>query len=104
MAEHVLAKCTQIPPGEGRSFVVGSTELAVFHTRSGGFFATQAICPHRAGPLADGLTDGATVVCPLHDRIFALSTGEGIGNDFSIATYPVRVLGDQIHVDIPSEA
>jgi nitrite reductase (NADH) small subunit len=104
MAEYLLGKCALVPPGEGRSFVVGSTDLAIFHTRAGGFFATQALCPHRAGPLADGLTDGATVVCPLHDRAFSLSTGVGIGNELSILTYPVRIDNDSLYVDIAGEA
>jgi nitrite reductase/ring-hydroxylating ferredoxin subunit len=41
--------------------------------------------------LADGLTDEATVVCPLHDRIYSFRTGEGIGNDCHIVVYPVHV-------------
>jgi nitrite reductase (NADH) small subunit len=104
MAEHRVGTCAQIPPGEGRSFIVGRTELAVFHTREGGYFATQALCPHRAGPLADGLTDSGTVVCPLHDRVFSLSTGSGIGNDLSIQTYPVRIDNEHIYVDLAGEA
>jgi nitrite reductase (NADH) small subunit len=104
MAEHMVGTSGQIPPGEGRSFIVGSTELAVFHTREGACFATQALCPHRAGPLADGLTDGGTVVCPLHDRMFSLTTGEGIGNDLSILTYPVRIDNERLYVDIAGEA
>ncbi len=104
MAEHMVGTCAQIPPGEGRSFIVGSSELAVFHTREGGVFATQALCPHRAGPLADGLTDAGTVVCPLHDRVFSLKDGRGIGNDLSIVTYPVRIDNACIYVDLAAEA
>jgi nitrite reductase (NADH) small subunit len=104
MAEHLVGTSAQIPPGEGRSFIVGRTELAVFHTREGGVFATQAMCPHRAGPLADGLTDAGTVICPLHDRVFSLETGTGQGNEFSIITYPVRVDGGNIYVDLAAEA
>jgi nitrite reductase (NADH) small subunit len=104
MAEHMVGTCAQIPPGEGRSFIVGRTELAVFHTREGGVFATQALCPHRAGPLADGLTDAGTVVCPLHDRVFSLLNGAGLGHAFSIATYPVRVDDGTIYVDLAAEA
>ena len=87
----VVGRLSQIPPGEGRNFVVGDRRVAVFHTRGGAVFATQAECPHRGGPLADGLTDEATVVCPLHDRIYALETGAGIGTECAIATFPARV-------------
>jgi len=100
MAEHLLGPLSQIPPGEGRNFLVGGVEVAVFHIRDGRVYATQAQCPHRGGPLADGLTDGASVVCPLHDRVFSLASGEGIGNDCRIVVYPSRVSGAGIYVDI----
>jgi nitrite reductase (NADH) small subunit len=86
-----IGDISQIPSGEGRVFDVKGLRLAVFHTRAGEVFATQAHCPHRGGPLADGLVDAATVVCPLHDRAYDLRTGAGLGNDCSIATYPVEV-------------
>jgi nitrite reductase (NADH) small subunit len=89
-----IGSLSQIPPGEGRNFQVGRTLVAVFRTRDGDVFATQAHCPHRGGPLADGLTDGATVVCPLHDRIYDFRTGAGIGNECSLTVYPVRVEAD----------
>jgi nitrite reductase (NADH) small subunit len=82
---------SQIPSGEGRVFDVNGMRLAVFHTRAGEIFATQAECPHRGGPLADGLVDAATVVCPLHDRAYDLRTGAGLGHECAIATYPVEV-------------
>ncbi len=87
--EHVIGRLSQIPQGEGRNFDVGGLRVAVFHTRSGRVFATQAACPHRGGPLADGLTDDDTVVCPLHDRVYAFATGEG--PDCRIEIYPVRL-------------
>lgn len=86
-----IGSLSQIPPGEGRTFLLGHERVAVFHTREGGVFATQAQCPHRGGPLADGLTDVTTVTCPLHDRIYDLRSGEGIGTECSIRTYPARV-------------
>ena len=94
--EHPLGKLSQIPPGEGRNFAVpgpaGEVLIAVFHARDGSVFATQASCPHRGGPLADGLMDDGSVVCPLHDRTYDLRTGAG--PDCSIAVYPVRTTPD----------
>jgi nitrite reductase/ring-hydroxylating ferredoxin subunit len=60
----------QIPVGEGRAFAVGDEQVAVFRPRGGGLHALQAVCPHRGGPLADGLIDAAQVVCPLHNHAF----------------------------------
>jgi nitrite reductase (NADH) small subunit len=94
MAEYSIGPVAQIPPGEGRNFLVAAQKIAVFHTREGAVFATQAACPHRGGPLADGLIDAVTVVCPLHDRAFAFATGQGIGNDCAIAVYPAHIAAD----------
>ena len=91
MADYAIGPLQQIPLGEGRNFMVGERMVAVFHTREGGVFATQAHCPHRGGPLADGLVDALSVVCPLHDRAFAFATGHGIGNECAITLYPARI-------------
>jgi nitrite reductase (NADH) small subunit len=97
--EHAVGHVSQIPPGEGRTFDLDGKLIAVFRTRGGGVFATQAYCPHRGGPLADGLTDEKSVVCPLHDRIYDMGTG--IGTDCNIETYPVRVSIDGIILLVP---
>jgi nitrite reductase (NADH) small subunit len=89
MAEYNIGPLSQIPPGEGRNFIIAAQKIAVFHTREGGVFATQAHCPHKNGPLADGLVDATSVVCPLHDRVFAFATGAG--SDCAITTYPATV-------------
>ncbi len=96
--EVAIGKLSQIPKGEGRNFAIpgpdGELHVAVFHTRGGGVFVTQANCPHRGGPLADGLTDEVSVVCPLHDRTFDFKTGAGIGTDCSIKVYPAHSSAD----------
>ena len=86
-----LGSVTQIPSGEGRDFPVNGLEIAVFHTRSGGVYAVQAECPHRSGPLADGLVGGTTVMCPFHSRKFDLTTGIGLQGDCHLQTYAVRL-------------
>ena len=94
--EVTLGPVRLIPQGEGRNFDVGGERVAVFHTRSGEVFATQATCPHKGGPLADGLVGGGTVICPLHAWKFDLGTGEGAGATPAgcrLKTYPVRVTG-----------
>jgi nitrite reductase (NADH) small subunit len=89
-----LGPAERIPPGEGRVFTVGELRVAVFRARDGRVYATQADCPHRQGPLADGLLGGGVVTCPLHARKWELSTGAPVGNDCPpLATYPVEVSG-----------
>jgi len=95
MAEHSIGPLAQIPPGEGRTFLVAERLVAVFHTRDGAVHAMQAVCPHLGGPLADGLIDTRGVVCPLHDRVFSFATGAGIGNDDSVTVFPARIAADR---------
>jgi nitrite reductase (NADH) small subunit len=70
-----LGPVDRIPLGEGRSYKVGGETVAVFRPRSGGVYAVQADCPHKGGPLVDGLVAGAEVVCPLHGFTFDLASG-----------------------------
>ncbi len=86
-AEYDIGPVTQIPLGEGRNFRVGGTTVAVFRTHAGEVYATQPDCPHRHGPLADGLIGGAMLVCPLHERVFDLRTGSEVGADCRLTTY-----------------
>ena len=94
--ELALGPLVQIPPGEGRTFALDGLVVAVFHSRSGEVFATQAACPHRGGPLADGIVGGNTVVCPLHARIYALADGAPVRGECVLQTYPVRVAGGEL--------
>jgi nitrite reductase (NADH) small subunit len=89
--EQSIGSVDQIPEGEGRVFDLGGQKIAVFRTRAGSVFAVQPNCPHRNGPLANGLLGTDTLVCPLHDRTFDLGTGRAIGHDDCLRTYPVRL-------------
>ena len=91
MVEVKLGALDAIPLGGARNIDVLGRKLAIFHTRSGGVFAVQAECPHRGGPLADGLVGGTTLICPLHAWKFDLTTGEALFGDCGIKTYPVRI-------------
>jgi len=92
--EVIIGPLNLIPLGEGRRFEVRGNSVAVFHTRAGRVFATQADCPHLGGPLEDGLVGGSTLICPLHERAFDLNTGTGIGQSCVLLTYPVRITED----------
>ena len=89
--EITLGALSAIPLGEGRAFAVGKRRIAVFHTREGQVLAVQADCPHRGGPLADGLVGGNTLVCPLHSWKFDLKSGKAESGDCSLETYAARL-------------
>ncbi|MCO8274264.1 Rieske 2Fe-2S domain-containing protein [Actinoplanes sp. TRM 88003] len=86
----------EIPPGEGRTFAVDGEMVAVFRLRDGSVRATQAVCPHKGGPLADGQIDLKQVVCPLHLNAWDLSTGCSLSGQPDVAVYPVRIDDNKI--------
>ena len=88
----VIGRVEDIPLGEGREYRLGEETIAVFRTRTGAVHAVQARCPHRDGPLADGLVGAGRVVCPLHGHAFELATGASARPDCAaLRTYPVTV-------------
>jgi nitrite reductase/ring-hydroxylating ferredoxin subunit len=87
----VLGRVDDIPLGEGRAYVVGDEQVAVFRLRSGGLRAVSAICPHAGGPLADGQIDERILVCPLHQHTFELATGCATSGQRDLRSYPVSV-------------
>ena len=89
---YAIGALENIPIGEGRVALTAHMPIAVFRARTGEVFATQALCPHRAGPLADGIIGGGELHCPLHGYKFDLATGAPIGNECeALRTYPVEV-------------
>jgi nitrite reductase (NADH) small subunit len=70
----------------------GGDNIAVFRTANGRVFALRDRCPHRGGPLSQGIVAGETVTCPLHGWNLGLDSGEARAPDVGcVATYPVRV-------------
>jgi nitrite reductase [NAD(P)H] small subunit len=97
-----LCVLDDLPLGLGRSFVVGDRPIAVFRNRSGRVFAVDGVCPHKGGPLADGMLAGEdTVVCPLHAFRFDAASGACDQSGVcSIATYPVEVRNGTVMVTV----
>jgi len=75
-----VGRCEDVPLLEGRSVDVAGRRIAIFNLGDG-FAAIDAECPHRRGPLADGLVAEGCVTCPLHDWRVDLRTGEVVGAD-----------------------
>ncbi|MCW5715956.1 MAG: nitrite reductase small subunit NirD [Bauldia sp.] len=69
-------------PREGARIVrLDTIDIAVFRTRDGGIFALENRCPHRGGPLSEGIVHGNAVTCPLHNWVIDLATGQATGAD-----------------------
>lgn len=97
-----VCKLADLPIGLGRGFVVGVHRIAIFRTRAGKVFAVANECPHRGGPLADGMLAGEQVVCPMHAYRYDAKSGDcDQSGTCGVATYPIEVRGDVVMVGIP---
>jgi nitrite reductase (NADH) small subunit len=95
-----LGSVSKVPVGHGVCFVVGEEEVAVFRQRDGRIFAVQNRCPHRHGPLADGMIGRGQVICPLHSHTFDLQTGQGPAHE-CLKTYEISIRDEQILLKLP---
>ena len=97
-----ITSIESIPLREGRAVQVGQHEIAIFNFGDR-IFALENHCPHRAGPLADGIVSGGTVVCPLHAWKIDLATGsvtKPSENSQCVRTFPARVENGVVLLDI----
>ena len=98
-----LTACENVPLREGRSVMLGDRQIAIFNLGDR-FFATDNRCPHRGGPLCDGIVAGEAVVCPLHAWKVRLDTGvverPSVENG-CVATYATRVDNGILMLELP---
>ena len=79
MTDVAIGRVDEIPPGEGRTYAVDGEQIAVYRLRDGSLRALGAVCPHRGGPLADGLDRRRRGGVPTARAGFDLATGAEIG-------------------------
>ncbi len=77
-------------------------QYAIYRSLGDQYYATDGLCTHESTPLADGLVMGYVIECPKHNGRFDYRTGEGKGAPICInlATYPVKVEGGVVYVDL----
>ncbi|MEO0426605.1 MAG: nitrite reductase small subunit NirD [Pseudomonadota bacterium] len=79
--------------------------LAVFRTGADEVFALADQCPHKGGPLSEGIVHGRSVTCPLHNWVISFETGEAQGaDDGRVPTFPIRVEANRILLDTAAVA
>ncbi|MCA1491392.1 nitrite reductase small subunit NirD [Sinorhizobium alkalisoli] len=90
-----------IPRQGSRRVRNGETKIAVFRTIDDRIFALEDKCPHKNGPLSEGIVHDGCVTCPLHNWVISLETGEAQGaDDGRTSTFPVRIEGREIYLDL----
>jgi nitrite reductase (NADH) small subunit len=99
-----VGPATALPLRGARCVRIGGLVVAVFRTSTGEVFALRDQCPHRGGPLSQGIVHGTRVTCPLHDWVIDLTTGCATGADEgSTPTYRVRIADGRIALEVPAE-
>jgi nitrite reductase (NADH) small subunit len=89
-----------LPPGRAVEVAVAGQPIALFNV-NGTFHALAGRCPHRGGPLGQGLVAGSRVSCPWHNWTFDVTTGENVASpDLKVARYDVRVEDGQVCVKL----
>ncbi|MEL6998094.1 MAG: nitrite reductase small subunit NirD [Pseudomonadota bacterium] len=74
--------------------------VALFRTAKDEVFAIDDACPHKKGPLSEGIVHGKAVTCPLHNWVISLETGlVSAPDEGSVQTYPVRVSEGRVHLN-----
>jgi nitrite reductase (NADH) small subunit len=88
----------QLPALGARTLPVqGGEEIAIFRTANGQVYALINKCPHKQGPLSQGIVHDTTVTCPLHNWRISLLTGEALGDDKGcVPVIPVKIDGGRI--------
>ena len=91
---------SQLPPGSVMEAEVDGNTYAVCNV-DGQLHALDGICPHAGGPLGQGALHGTTLVCPWHAWEYDCRTGvNDFDPDVKVATFPVKVEGADILIDL----
>ena len=79
----------------------GDLDIAVFRTADDEVFALEDRCPHKGGPLSQGIVHGKKVACPMHNWNIELDSGCAVAPDHGCAReFPVKVEGSRVWLDL----
>lgn len=100
-----IGRLEDIPKRGARVVKTARGDIAVFRTMDDKLFALDDRCPHKAGPLSQGIVQGSSVTCPLHNWVIDLATGEAQGADHGCTrTVAVRLEQDRVLLSWPGAA
>lgn len=87
-----IGRLADIPRRGARCVATPRGRIGVFRTADDRVFALEDHCPHRGGPLSQGIVHGSAVTCPLHNWVISLETGQALGADEgAVKTLPVKL-------------
>jgi nitrite reductase (NADH) small subunit len=96
-----IGKLDDLPPRGARVVRTRDGDIAVFRTATDQLFALRDRCPHKGGPLSEGMVYGERVACPLHNWTIDLASGDAVAPDHGCTRrYPVRCVGDEVQIGL----
>lgn len=96
-----IGAISDIPPRGARTLVVGEKKIAVFRDQANQIYALEDSCPHKQGPLSQGIVHDDCVTCPLHNWVISLKTGKAQGADEGqTRTYSIKIDGNRVLIDL----
>lgn len=99
-----LGSMDDIPRLGARVVRTNEGDIAVFRTADDEIFALRDKCPHKGGPLSQGIVHGKRVACPLHDWKIHLDSGEAVAPDEGCAaSYPVKLEAGTIYLSLTAK-
>ncbi len=102
MGWHEVGAVADIPRQGARIVTMPGGNVAVFRSSDDEIFAIEDRCPHKGGPLSQGIMHGSEVTCPLHNWTIDLRSGNAAAPDVGcVKTIPVRLEGDRIALLLP---
>ena len=94
-----IGPAAAIPSRGARQIATPWGNIAVFRTDDDRYYAIDDRCPHKQGPLSQGIVHGASVTCPLHNWVIALDSGRVQGPDEGcVRRYPVRLEAGHLYL------
>ena len=100
-----IGSMSDIPQRGARCIETPIGRIAIFRTADDRVFALDDHCPHKGGPLSQGIVHGAAVTCPLHSWVISLETGNALGADEGcVRTIPIKIEGDKIFIALETSA
>ncbi len=96
-----IGTLSQVPQQGARRVRTDTKDIAVFRTVDNQLYALEDKCPHKGGPLSQGIVHGNAVTCPLHNWSISLATGEALGADKGCTpSIALKCEGDNIYIEL----
>lgn len=98
---HKIGQLTDIPRLGARCVLTPFGRLAVFRTADDEVYAIEDRCPHKGGPLSQGIVHDTSVTCPLHNMVISLKSGKVLGPDEgAVRAFSVRIDPDTSVIEL----